>query len=103
MERISTHYSRDRRLRESIIREVGEGNVIGEFFVDRGHVNGPEIHKVTDNAMVLIYNARTGRLITKLIASRNHIGRYWWAEGRKAPRDVMAIAGKWEKLGYHLI
>ena len=44
----SRHYTKDRQNREAIITQIGVGTVIKEVVVDRGHRNGPEIHKITD-------------------------------------------------------
>ena len=60
----SSHYSNDRAYRERIILTIGEGKKISEVILDRGHKNGAEKHIVTDNAIILIYNYRTEKLIT---------------------------------------
>ena len=44
----SKHYTKDRQRREAIIAQIGTGTVIKEVVVDRGHRNGPEVHKITD-------------------------------------------------------
>ena len=77
----SNHYKRDRKRREEIVKQIGTGNVIKEVVLDRGHRNGPEVHKVTDTGLVLVYNQRTNVLITKLIARPNQIRRYYKEDG----------------------
>lgn len=99
MDRTSFHFSRDRQDREVLIKQIGEGKVIKTVVVDKGHPNGPEIHKVTNNAIVLIYNQRTGKLITKLIARPNQIKRYY--EEGKAPKEVLDKAFSHMKKGYN--
>lgn len=89
---VSTHYINDRQAREHLIRKIGYGKKVAEFIVDKGHPNGPERHEVSDTAIITIYNARTNKLITKLIARPNQIRRYYEAEGRVAPEDILRIA-----------
>lgn len=99
MNRATFHFSRDRQDREALIRQIGEGKVIKTVIIDKGHPNGPEIHKVTDNAIVLIYNQRTGKLITKLIARPGQIKRYY-TNGERAPKKVLNIAFEHSTKGY---
>ena len=44
--------------------------------VDKGHANGEEIHVIYNNGIVKIYNARTRKFITVLIARVPQIERY---------------------------
>ena len=44
--------------------------------VDKGHKNGNEIHIVYNNGIVKVYNERTRRFITVLIARVPQIERY---------------------------
>lgn len=44
--------------------------------VDKGHANGEEIHLVYNNGVVKVYNARTRKFITVLIARVPQIERY---------------------------
>ena len=99
MDRTTFHFSRDRQDREALIRQIGEGKVIKTVVIDKGHPNGPEIHKITDNAIVLIYNQRTGKLITKLIARPGQIKRYY-TNGERAPKKVLDIAFEHSTKGY---
>ena len=71
------HYTKDRQDRENRIKEIGYGTVIKSVVVDRGHINGPEIHEITDTGIINIYNERTKKLVTKLIARPAQIKRYF--------------------------
>lgn len=82
---------------------IGEGNVVDSFVVDRGHPNGPEIHSVTDTGIIVVHNQRTGKMVTKLIARPGQVKRYYDAEGRNAPQDILAIAKEHLKKGYNNI
>ena len=95
----SIHFTRDRQDRETLIKEIGSGKVVKRVVVDRGHRNGPEIHEITDNAIVNIYNQRTKKLITKLIARPNQIRRYY--EEGKAPKEILDKAYEYMKKGYN--
>lgn len=44
--------------------------------VNKGHENGDEVHVIYNNGVVKIYNERTGRFITVLIARVPQIERY---------------------------
>ena len=44
--------------------------------VDKGHANGDEIHVIYNNGIIKIYNARTRKFITVLIARVPQIERY---------------------------
>ena len=44
--------------------------------VNKGHANGDEVHVIYNNGVVKIYNERTGRFITVLIARVPQIERY---------------------------
>ena len=91
MER-TKHYNRERKRREEVIAEIGEGIDIDEFIVDRGHVNGAEVHVITSNAIIKIYNQTTKKLVTKLIARPQQIKRYYQAEGKRYPSEIVEIA-----------
>lgn len=44
--------------------------------VDKGHKNGEEIHVIFNNGIVKVYNARTHKFITVLIARVPQVERY---------------------------
>ena len=57
-----------------IIEECAK--VIKIAVVNKGHANGNEIHLVYNNGVVKVYNERTRRFITVLIARVPQIERY---------------------------
>lgn len=83
----SRHYTNDRQKREEIINQIGIGTVVAKFVVDRGHRNGAERHEITTTGIIVIYNNKTNKMITKLIARPGQIRRYY-PEG-KAPRKLV--------------
>lgn len=73
----SIHYKHDRQAREQVIRDViGYGNIIKSIEVDKGHINGPEIHKLSDTGIITIYNKKSGKMITKLVARCGQAKRF---------------------------
>ena len=52
----SKHYIKERVTREKLIKEIGIGYEIATFEVDKGHPNGPELHTITSNAIIIIRN-----------------------------------------------
>ena len=85
----SKHYAMDRSFREAIIKSLGgDGKELFRVNVDRGHPNGPEIHVITDNAIIIVYNQWSGRLVTKLIARPSQLLRY----RRSVPAEVLQKA-----------
>lgn len=75
--------------------------MIDTFVLDRGHKNGKEVHKITDNGIVLIYNQKSNKLITKLIANPRQLDRYYLTNNRQVPKTLRDIAVWHEELLYN--
>lgn len=99
---MSAHWKFERKQREQLIRCIGQGKVIEEFYVDRGHPNGAELHRLTDTGVVLIYNALTWKLITKIIARPYQIERYYRRENRSAPMWLIRQAENYDEFVFHV-
>ena len=87
-----------------IVEVIGEGKCIAYFIVDKAHKNGNEIHCVYDNGIVVIYNERTKRLITELIARPAQIYRYWNGLNIAFPsayNNIIYKAREHQRLGYN--
>lgn len=97
----SKHYSRDRKHRNDIIEMIGSGNVIKSVVVDRGHKNGPEIHEISDTGIITIFNKRTHKVVTKLIARPGQIRRYF-DNVADIPAGLLKLAREHQKLAYNL-
>ena len=69
--------NRSKRLQiaERLIIEES-AKVIRIAVVDKGHTNGNEIHVIYNNGIIKIYNERTHKFITVLIARVPQIERY---------------------------
>lgn len=99
---ITNHY-KNRNSRNDLIAKIGDGTAIEFFYVDRGHRDGAERHVVTDNGIIIVYNEKTNRLVTKLIARPHQIKRYYDLIGAKAPQYVLDVAERHKMLGYNEI
>lgn len=91
------HYTADRQEREALIQQIGYGVIIKTVEIDRGHRNGPELHKVSTTGIVSVYNKRTGRLVTKLIARPAQLRRYF----EEVPEELMKKAIDNARHGYY--
>lgn len=104
---MTNHYKNQRFEREKFIDEhLGNGRVVDEFVVDRGHPNGAERHCITDNAIIVIYNVISGKLVTKLLARPQQIRRYYESTGKKHPpeyNNIIELAYQHQRLGYNHI
>lgn len=75
---ITSHaLSRSKRLQiaERLITEES-AKVAKIAVVNKGHKNGEEIHVIYNNGIVKIYNARTRKFVTVLIARVPQVERY---------------------------
>lgn len=96
----SKHYTNDRIERENKIREIGIGEAVATFRVDRGHANGAELHTITTTAIIVIRNERTNKMVTKLIARPGQIERYF-DEKTETVIELMKIAREHQLKGYN--
>lgn len=102
---MTNHYKNNRYEREKFIDEhFGNDHIVDEFVVDRGHPNGAERHCITNNAIIIVYNVRSGKLVTKLLARPQQIRRYYEATGREHPPEyehILMLAREHNILGYN--
>ena len=100
------HYKNDKNIavRTMVIKKyIGFGRDIFSAEVDRGHKNGTEIHVVTDTAIIKIYNARTRKHVTDLIARPNQIRRVYDAKGQHAPKWLLDVAYENQNRGFNMV
>ena len=102
---MTNHYKNKRCNREKFINEhLGDGHIVDEFVVDKGHPNGAERHCITSNAIIIIYNVISGKLVTKLLARPQQIIRYYESTGRRHPpeyNNILELARQHQCLGYN--
>jgi len=107
----TAHWTFDRIGRQSVIDRLGgDGNEIASIYWDKGHWNGAEIHTLTDNGIIIVTNARSGKVTCKKIARvgqlRQLVGKYdhlnhRYFEMRFVPRSVINKCRYHEINGYH--
>lgn len=96
----SKHYTYERKNREEIISSLGgEGKAFKSFKINRGHRDGEEIHTITFNAIIVITNANSGKVVTKLIARPEQLDRYFRRINAQTPKFLMDLAREHKKLG----
>ena len=102
---VSEHYKSHRCRREKFIDEhFGDGRIIDEFIVDRGHPKGAERHCIMDNGVIVIYNVISRKLVTKILARPQQIKRYYESSGKEPPleyENVLKLAREHNILGYN--
>ena len=100
---VSQHYKKKRYKREKLIKKYlnGDGKVIDSFVVDKGHKKGLERHDITENGIILIYNATSNKLVSKLIARPAQIKRYYKNSGREPPQWLLDLCTWHESLHYN--
>lgn len=101
----SNHYKNKRYRREKFINKYlyGDGNVIDSFVVDKGHKDGLERHDITDTGLIIVYNLKSKKLVTKLIARPKQIKRYYQDTGRKPPKWLLDLCYWHNTLHYNEI
>lgn len=96
----SKHYNEDRQRREDLIQKIGYGTTVKTVIIDRGHRNGPEIHEISDTGIITVYNERTKKLVTKLIARPGQIRRYY-KENEIIPKNLLQIAKEHQRMAFN--
>lgn len=99
----SNHYKNKRYKREKFIHKYlcGDGKIIDSFVVDKGHKDGLERHCVTDTGLIIVYNLETQKLVTKLIARKNQITRYYHNVDKEPPPSLLRLAEWHESMRYN--
>lgn len=91
---ISKHLGETRNERMKNVNKIGKGTIMKSFLVDKNHPNGLEIHIITSTGLIFIFNERTGKLCTILIARPAQIKRYYENCNipNEIPRNVVELA-----------
>lgn len=102
---VSKHYQSQRSEREKFIDEhFKDDYIVDEFIVDKGHPHGAERHCITNNGIIIVYNANSGKFCTKLLARPQQIKRYYENSGREPPaeyKNILKLALEHTILGYN--
>lgn len=102
--KMTIHFSADRKNRAVILEKLKAPilSVNGKlciFIVDKRHKNGKEIHVITENGIIHIYNQHSKRYITGLIARPAQLMRY----GVSIPDNVIKKASIHVSMHYNEI
>lgn len=89
--KLTKHIS-DRKSRMDKYLEVKDiGSVYECFLVDKEHINGDEVHVITTNGFIMIFNSISKRFITILHARPMQLYRYYNMIGEDVPLVVKQI------------
>ena len=74
-----TSHSNNTHERYSVYKYILSTKFVDCFIVDKGHVNGLEIHCINEYGLIYIYNKRTLKLVTIISPRPAQIKRYYIA------------------------
>lgn len=61
------HWDEQRKLKALALWKIlGDGQDYLKVYIDKGHQNGAEIHRCLTNGCVIVYNQRTGKIVTAM-------------------------------------
>lgn len=97
----TAHWANTRSVRDEVIQYIGAGEPYATFIWDRGHKDGLEKHVLTTTGLIYIYNLRSGRLITVLIARPGQVKRYY--PNGDWPWFLVNIAKRHQRAGWNIV
>lgn len=87
MNQITNHFNTRGDRVEKINKKITDfGEPVYSFIVNCGHMNGKEIHTITEKGIIIIQNLKSKNIITILIARPGQITRYWDGLKRELPQ-----------------
>ena len=102
----TNHFLRDRPTKAKIFNEqVAARNPIisNAFLVNRGHENGPEIHFITNNGIVIVTNSLTNNIVTVLFPREDQIREYYEWIGEIPSEKQISATQFFTKNKWHLL
>ena len=66
------------------------------FLVDKGHAKGREIHVITKNAILLIFNEKTLKLVTVFKPRKKQVQRLYKQSELDVPIEILKKTIDWE-------
>lgn len=103
------HFAQDRQVRDNLIKNVigDTNNVICVNVKDRGHRDGEERFELTDKAIIKVYNHKTNRHITDMVARPKQIfdrlGSEFDKLDVKTQMKILSLAKEHQRLGYNQV
>lgn len=87
MNQITNHFNTRGGRVEKINKKINDfGEPVYSFIVNCGHMNGKEIHTITEKGIIIIQNLKSKNIVTILIARPGQITRYWDGLKRELPQ-----------------
>lgn len=89
----ATKHTQERQKRLTLARQliVSESAKVLQYSIcDTGHENGLEVHAIYNNGIVFIYNMKSHKLVTVLIARLFQIERYGVATTKTMRKKINA-------------
>lgn len=75
--------------------------IVKTFWVDKGHRKGAELHNLYSDGIVRVYNEKSGKHVTDLIARVGQVYRYYEAINMEAPKEIIRFARNHQNRGLH--
>ena len=101
---LTRHAREDRAERiTKIDREIGIGSRLDLFEVDKHHRDGLEVHEISDNGVIIVYNKTSKKVATMFVARPGRILRYYKALNRPVPEGLLDKAKVHQELGFNNI
>lgn len=96
---ISKHWIQDRERRNELIKKIGLGIEVKRVVLDKGHKNGKEVHVISSTGIITVFNQRTGKMVTRMIARPGKIKQYY-GEDEIIPAELLKIAREHQMMKY---
>ena len=86
----SLHLKQDRFERlTKVFENIFFDEIDQVFLVDKNHINGKELHVVTKNAVLLIFNAKSMKLITVFRPRMKQVERLYKKSKLDVPMEII--------------
>ena len=88
---ITNHINFRKSRIDEYLKVKGIGSVYDSFIVDKGHLNGDEIHIITTTGYIMVYNLNSTKFITMLHARPGQLNRYYSGLGEVVPFEIVKM------------
>ncbi len=89
MKDVTRHLEERRDRFNNYLSEGLTTSFVDGFVVDKNHINGLEVHIVTEEAFTFIFNLKSKKLITVLASRPQQIKRYYEALNLKCDKNIL--------------
>lgn len=71
------HWEEERKLKLLALWKIlGKGEDYLRVYIDKGHRNGPEIHRCLTNGCVIVYNQNSDKIVTAMAKTPQELKKY---------------------------